>query len=426
MYEFVASTASEKKITDSSAEVQEEVKTIEVESEQESKQLANEPEVPPPSEPPNEPPSEPPDDTPQRARTVSSTEDSNDTDSQVLSRIQRIEILQITEGPQLIEPSEVVIRSGAVYETAEPVLTPVEKLRRKDVEIVKAIEEKEKILADMFQVPVEELSNEIPVDTKDMTASELMLIAVQQATRLSSLINDGLNLASDDSSTSNTNDASVDDRTSCTHSSSQEKLGLKYLLRPRGISHHNLMPVSSTLSSCLDQLMAMVTDLEEDRKQLRKELLSAREQIHTLHETHRHCIVQSQSPSTHSRPSSFVSVGSTTSDCLGDIFEHQHLFSVLEKSEESVRADIPKEDSVTPQPSSSPESKEMPSDERWTLNQCETERTCESVESESNCDAPNTTSEPCGSDANCGDLSPIMESDSVCRTIPESVDPVYL
>lgn len=33
----------------------------------------------------------------------------------------------------------------------------LEKLRRKDLEIVNAIEEKEKILAEMFQVPYEEL-----------------------------------------------------------------------------------------------------------------------------------------------------------------------------------------------------------------------------------------------------------------------------
>lgn len=32
----------------------------------------------------------------------------------------------------------------------------LEKLRRKDLEIVNAIEEKEKILAEMFQVPYEE------------------------------------------------------------------------------------------------------------------------------------------------------------------------------------------------------------------------------------------------------------------------------
>lgn len=75
----------------------------------------------------------------------------------------------------------------------------------------------------------------------------------------------------------------------------------------------------------------MVTDMEEERKQLRKELSNCREQIHQLHESHRHCIMQSQSPSTHSRPSSFVSVASTTSDGIAEFFENQQLFSGLYK-----------------------------------------------------------------------------------------------
>lgn len=71
----------------------------------------------------------------------------------------------------------------------------------------------------------------------------------------------------------------------------------------------------------------MITDVEEERKQLRNELSHCKDQLHQLHESHRHCVTLSQSPNTHSRPSSFVSVASTTSEGLADFFEHQQLFS---------------------------------------------------------------------------------------------------
>lgn len=71
----------------------------------------------------------------------------------------------------------------------------------------------------------------------------------------------------------------------------------------------------------------MIRDVEEERIQLRKELSNCRDQIHQLHENHRHCVALSQSPNTHSRPSSFVSVASTASDGIAEFFEHQQLFS---------------------------------------------------------------------------------------------------
>lgn len=88
-----------------------------------------EPPAPPPTEPEIPPPSVPPDDEiPQKARRVIADEDSeSDKESNSQKRLQRIEILQVTEAPQLIEPSEVIVSSGAIYETAEPVLTPVGK-----------------------------------------------------------------------------------------------------------------------------------------------------------------------------------------------------------------------------------------------------------------------------------------------------------
>ena len=74
----------------------------------------------------------------------------------------------------------------------------------------------------------------------------------------------------------------------------------------------------------------MIRDMEDERIQLRRELSNCRDQIHQLHESHRHCVTLSQSPNTHSRPSSFVSVASTASDGIADFFEHQQLLSGID------------------------------------------------------------------------------------------------
>lgn len=88
----------------------------------------------PPAEPELPPPSIPPDETPQRARRVMAEDEGGESDKEPgLKHLQRIEILQITEAPQLIEPSEVIVRSGAICETAEPVLTPVGKYLFKNI-----------------------------------------------------------------------------------------------------------------------------------------------------------------------------------------------------------------------------------------------------------------------------------------------------
>lgn len=404
-------------------------------------QADNPPTTPqPPAEPELPPPSVPPDETPQRARRVIADDDEdNESDKEPgpQKRFQRIEILQITEAPQLIEPSEVIVSSGAIYETAEPVLTPVEKLRRKDLEIVNAIEEKEKILAEMFQVPLEEFrtSNRFSLDVEEITALDLIKVAVKQANELSSLVNDGLNLVEETHVLESAALSEDGNPPLLPSTDSQEKSSpFSYFFRPQGLSHKTLLPLSNSLNACLLHLMATITEMEEERKQLRKELCNCRDQIHQLHENHRHCVTLSQSPNTHSRPSSFVSVASTTSDGIAEFFEHQQLFSVLEKTEETAASNselVPQESSSKVLSSSPVNESALPS-ERWDQDSSaqEENRTCdEQIASVVNSDVQNSeeVTSVC-EDACKSELSPIMESDSVCRTVQDeqSVDPVYL
>ncbi|GIY24324.1 hypothetical protein CDAR_266562 [Caerostris darwini] len=375
IYEFVAATASEKKVW---------CNYIDKTAQEFKKKVAKSLEA---SHPVPEPPSpiEPaPENTEAETKTknVEPTSDSTESSNKTQSTVSPENNLPPPE-PEEPSPStyEVIVSSGAVCETAEPVLTPFEKLRRKDLEISKAIEEKE-----------------IQEDTKDMSALDLITVAVQQGNKLASCLNEGLSL---EETPPIIDSESSENLPILEHTSSHENTHLLLLL------------------SSLAQLVVMISNMEEERKQLRKELANCQEQIHQLHEAHRHCITQSQSPSMHSRPSSFVSVASTASDGMSEFFESQHLFSVLEKSEEGASVSpIPKE----PAEISSLVNEDSLPTERRTLEEISEldDRTCDQTLDASYCDVQNSAT-------NANESCP-NEEDSVCRTVQDehTVDPVYL
>ncbi|KAG8192162.1 hypothetical protein JTE90_027804 [Oedothorax gibbosus] len=347
---------------------------------------------------PEEPPElglsiEPPDETPQRAKQVGSDESPQ--------RPESIEILEITEGPQLIEPSEVVVCSGAVYETAEPVLTPFEKLRRKDLEISKFMEEKEMITAEILQIPLEDFKNpQVPEDTKDMSALDLVSVAVQQGNKLSSIVNDGLSFE-DSPPITEKSDSPCD--------APQENAFTPYC-RLKGVSLPSLLPISVCLNKSLTQLAVMVRTLEDERRQLRHDLVACQEQVRQLHESHRHCTTTANS-----RPSSFVSVASTASE--GDFYESpQHLFSVLEKSEDpdppSPLPDNPESNNLqssSPAISTQDNSTPLPPDQGEQPSTTDNNPTCDLATTD--CDVQNSNDE---------------ESRTIQERLPQKVDPVYL
>ena len=58
---------------------------------------------------------------------------------------------------ELINPSEVVVNSSHEVLLAQPVVTPIEQLRRKDKEVARALEEKQKLIEEILNIPHEEL-----------------------------------------------------------------------------------------------------------------------------------------------------------------------------------------------------------------------------------------------------------------------------
>lgn len=108
---------------------------------------------------------------------------------------------------------------------------------------------------------------------------------------------------------------------------------------------------------------------------------------------------------------------------------------VLEKTEETAASNselAPQESSSSKVLSSSPVSESALPSERWAPDSSAQpeNRTCDEQQTSAlNCDVLNFQDTTCISDDACKtELSPILESDSMCRTVQDeqSVDPVYL
>ncbi|XP_063236975.1 rho guanine nucleotide exchange factor 11-like isoform X2 [Bacillus rossius redtenbacheri] len=197
----------------------------------------------------------------------------------------------VTEESPLIEPTEVVVCQRPVL-TAEPVLTPIEKLRRKDEEIRLALEEKQQLVAEILHVPREEFDTIADLagePSLDKDASELVLAAVNQANQLSALLNEVLQVTEEEAvsaaSEARSNRAS----------------------RMPAVPANKLQDISSALNKQLTHLLKLVRDRDEERERLRRELQRSREQLHVMHESHRRSQLAAAPSPAGSRPSSYLS-----------------------------------------------------------------------------------------------------------------------
>uniref|UniRef100_A0A0A9WXR4 Rho guanine nucleotide exchange factor 12 n=1 Tax=Lygus hesperus TaxID=30085 RepID=A0A0A9WXR4_LYGHE len=186
-----------------------------------------------------------------------------------------VHVATSTAETTLVDPSEVVVSSRDVL-TAEPVLTPLEKLRRKDELVRQILYEKQEIVADILHVPREEFENIADLagePSADKDPSELVLAAVNQAHELSLVVNEALRLSEEEAVAA----------TSETTAAGGSRSG-----RIPGVPVHRLTGIASALTSHLTQLLNIMTERDEERERLRRELQRSREQLHALHEKYDH------------------------------------------------------------------------------------------------------------------------------------------
>ncbi|KAG8251464.1 Rho guanyl-nucleotide exchange factor activity protein [Homalodisca vitripennis] len=176
---------------------------------------------------------------------------------------------QTTAENSLIEPTEVLVCQSPVL-TAEPVLTPLEKLRRTDEVIREALEEKKRLVADILRVPRDDYDNiaELAAEPSgDKEAAEILLAAVTQANKLWSVVNEALRVTEEEAVSA---------------SASAGPDGTRH--RFPGVPAHQLHHISSTLNSQLSMLLNVMTARDEERERLRQEVQRSREQLHAMYE----------------------------------------------------------------------------------------------------------------------------------------------
>ncbi|KAI5744166.1 hypothetical protein M8J77_026328 [Diaphorina citri] len=183
------------------------------------------------------------------------------------------------EEAHLVDPALVTVSHQPVF-FAEPVLTPLERLRRKDDMIKQALAEKQQLVADILQVPREEfdtiadLAGE-PAHNKE--AAELVLAAVSQANQLSAMVNESLRISEDESSTSTTGNPAPPSTPSSGNTVSPGN-------KMPGVPSVKLQVIANSLNTHLTQLLNLMSERDEERERLRKELQRSRDQLHAMHE----------------------------------------------------------------------------------------------------------------------------------------------
>ncbi|XP_071449532.1 rho guanine nucleotide exchange factor 11 isoform X2 [Hetaerina americana] len=204
----------------------------------------------------------------------------------------------LTEESPLIQPSEVVVSQRAVL-TAQPVLTPLEKLRRKDEVVIDALVEKHLLVADLLHVPHEEFDSIADMASEpspDKDINELLLAAVHHADQLMVAINETLRVTEEEAVSARSEVGTLPSascggaaaaalgggNSTAVPAGCSPRIGGRRTLAHRmpGVPVPPLLNISNALNTTLSLLMKHVKEREEERERLRKELQRSRELIH--------------------------------------------------------------------------------------------------------------------------------------------------
>ena len=226
-------------------------------------------------------------------------------------RLQRVEILKIVDSTPMVEPSQVHINTPMVL-VADPVVTPFEKLRQKDEEVSRILEEKQKIISEILHIPEEEfdlIADMAANTTETREAREILLAALTQAKSLTQYVNGSLRVGEED----------LVARGSPARDPLPASQGV---LGPPG---DQLIHITSSMNQHLTDLLAVMTERDEEREVLRRQLAKSQDQIRGFFR----CLLPSSTPLprsdsarsfpsqlSSSRPNSFISLESEGDDAL--------------------------------------------------------------------------------------------------------------
>ena len=180
-----------------------------------------------------------------------------------------------------MNPSEVQISSGHEVFLAQPVITPIERLRRKDKEVARALEEKQRLIEEILNIPHEELesitecaninNNNNMGQQQPRTAAEILLSALSQAKILTSLVNRTLKLSEEEAM------AAMAIKTQ------EEKMATGAISEQQRIvaKGERLIEITTAINKQLTLLLAIIQDNEREREALKRELSKSQDQVIT-------------------------------------------------------------------------------------------------------------------------------------------------
>ena len=178
-----------------------------------------------------------------------------------------------------MNPSEVQISSGHEVFLAQPVITPIERLRRKDKEVARALEEKQRLIEEILNIPHEELESitesaniHTTGQQQPKTAAEILLSALSQAKVLTSLVNRTLKLSEEEA------------MAALAIKNQEEKIATGVISEQQRIvaKGERLIEITTAINKQLTLLLAIIQDNEREREALKRELAKSQDQVKTL------------------------------------------------------------------------------------------------------------------------------------------------
>ena len=263
-------------------------------------------------------------------------------------RLQRVEILKIVDSPPMVDPSQVVVNQARIM-VAAPVTTPLEKLKQKDEEVSRILDEKQKLISEILDINEDEFDTVADVASSrtggDRDARDILLAALDQARSLTSFVNSNLRVTEEDL---------------VTRRDTLDTGGAQLVQITTSMNHH------------LTDLLAIMADRDTERDGLRRELAKCQNQIRGFFRPESGAAPVSSS----SRPTSFISVesdGGAESSGSGDTGARPH--SLLSFSSDN----FPLEADTDPDTRSQVRSQRCPQVSHVSHNVLQTSPVCQAV-----------------------------------------------
>ncbi|XP_060077003.1 rho guanine nucleotide exchange factor 11-like isoform X2 [Ylistrum balloti] len=217
------------------------------------------------------------------------------------------EQVELSEEPGLIQPEDMVIKD-AVTSKSQPVLTPLDKLRMLDSDIMEKMKDRRAILKEILKL--HEMDSTLQIQSgadTDRPINELLHDMAQESEDCINMLNSAESgLAKEDLSMP----IPMDKLREMANRMNQILTNL--LEKTRAYSALTAGQPASSSSS------AVVNNRDDERERLRQELKAAQDELNMLREIQRRVSSSSPTDVTLARPQSIISVASTSSDVAED------------------------------------------------------------------------------------------------------------